>query len=198
MESLITKIFFITGGNLVVKLGLTDDTWKIHGSENMNWAQLIDAFLPEGKGSLEDRMKSFLGTDASEEVLNKLKWLGIYDALPITLKDASPAQILQELLEKKWLLGADDKDMIVMQHYFGYTLDGKEKAIVSSLVVKGKDQIHTAMAKTVGLPLAITVKNILTGKITLSGVQIPTTKNIYEDLLTELENFDVKFEEKEV
>jgi saccharopine dehydrogenase-like NADP-dependent oxidoreductase len=184
--------------NSFVKLGLTDDSWKIHGSENMTWAQLIDAFLPEGTGSLEERMKQFLGREANEEVLAKLKWLGIYEATPIKLKDATPAQILQDLLEKKWLLRETDKDMIVMQHYFGYTLNGKEKVIVSSLVVKGEDQVHTAMAKTVGLPLAITVKNILSGKIKSTGVQIPTTKEIYEPLLAELEELGVKFEEREL
>lgn len=181
-----------------VKLGLTDDTWKIHGSEKMNWAQLIDAFLPEGTGSLEERMKNFLGKNALPEVLEKLKWLGIYEEKPIRLNDASPAQILQSLLEEKWLLKSEDKDMIVMQHYFGYTLNGKEKAIVSELVVKGESQTHTAMAKTVGLPLAITVKNILTGKIKLTGVQMPTVKEIYEPLLAELEQFDIVFREKEI
>ena len=181
-----------------VKLGLTDDSWKIHGSENMNWAQLIDALLPEGNGNLEERMKNFLGKNALPEVMEKLKWLGIYDASPITLKDATPAQILQSLLEKKWLLKAEDKDMIVMQHYFGYTLNGQKKAIVSELVVKGESSSHTAMAKTVGLPLAITVKNILTGKIKLTGVQMPTVKEIYEPLLSELEQVGVIFKEKEL
>lgn len=183
--------------NAFVKLGLTDDSWKLHESEKMNWAQLIDAFLPEGKGTLEDRMKSFLGTDATPEVLEKLKWLGIYDALPIQIKNASPAQVLQELLEKKWLLKPGDKDMIVMKHIFGYTLNGKDKLHTSSLVVKGENQTYTAMAKTVGLPLAITVKNILTGKITSRGLQIPTTKEIYEPLLEELEKFEINFIEKE-
>jgi saccharopine dehydrogenase-like NADP-dependent oxidoreductase len=181
-----------------VKLGLTDDLWKIHGSENMNWAQLINAFLPAGGGTLNERMKNFLGNDADTDVLSKLSWLGIYEATPIKLKDATPAQILQDLLEKKWLLKEEDKDMIVMQHYFGYTLNGEEKAIVSSLVVKGKDQIHTAMAKTVGLPLAITVKNILNGTIKARGVQMPTSKEIYEPLLEELTKCDVVFAEKEL
>ncbi len=184
--------------NAFVKLGLTDDSWKIHGSEKMTWAQLINAFLPEGEGRPATKMKKFLGKEADKEVLEKLKWLGIYEKTPIKLKDATPAQILQDLLEKKWLLGANDKDMIVMQHYFGYTLNGKEKAIVSSLVVKGKDQVHTAMAKTVGLPLAITVKNILNGTIKATGVQMPTSKEIYEPLLKELEKFDVVFTEKEI
>ncbi|HEY1038567.1 MAG TPA: saccharopine dehydrogenase C-terminal domain-containing protein [Bacteroidia bacterium] len=184
--------------NVFVKLGLTDDTWKIHGSENMTWAQLINAFLPEGEGKLQDRMEAFLGSEADAEVLSKLEWLGIYNETPIKLKDATPAQILQDLLEVKWLLKPEDKDMIVMQHYFGYTLNGKEKAMVSSLVVKGKDQVHTAMAKTVGLPLAITVKNILNGTIKAKGVQMPVTKEIYEPLLAELEKFDVVFEEKEL
>ena len=143
-------------------------------------------------------MKKFLEKNALPDVMNKLKWLGIYDNTPITIKDASPAQLLQSLLETKWLLKPNDKDMVVMQHYFGYTLAGKEKAITSSLVVKGENQTHTAMAKTVGLPLAITVKNILTEKIKLTGVQIPTVKEIYEPLLTELAEFGIVFKEKDV
>ena len=95
-----------------------------------------------------------------------------------------------------------------MQHQFEYSVPSikhKEsennftsKQLNSSLVVIGDDEIHTAMAKTVGLPLAITVKNFLTGKFTLSGVQIPTVKVIYEPLLKELEEFNICFTEEEV
>jgi len=54
------------------------------------------------------------------------------------------------------------------------------------------------MAKTVGLPLAISIKNFLTGKFKLYGVQIPTVKEIYEPLLNELETLNIVFTEKEV
>jgi len=182
--------------NAFVKLGLTDDTWKIHDSDKLTWAKLIDAFLPEGKESLENRLQKFLGADVDDEVMSKLKWLGIFEELPIKLVNASPAQILQSLLEEKWKLKSGDKDMIVMQHYFGYTEDQKEKAIVSSLVVKGDSESHTAMAKTVGLPLAITVKNILTGKLNCKGVCIPSTPEIYIPLLEELKEYGIEFDER--
>ena len=87
--------------------------------------------------------------------------------------------------------------MIVMQHQFEYTFQNKTHKLNSSLVVMGDDEIHTAMAKTVGLPLAINIKNFLTGKFKLSGVQIPTVKEIYEPLLKELEEFNIVFKEKE-
>ncbi|MBA3682363.1 MAG: saccharopine dehydrogenase, partial [Bacteroidetes bacterium] len=111
----------------------------------------------------------------------------------------TPAQLLQALLEEKWKLKPNDKDMIVMQHQFEYTLPGKEiQKLNSSLVVIGKDEHHTGMALTVGLPLAITVKNFLTKKFNLNGVQIPTKKEIYLPLLKELEENQIIFSEKVV
>ena len=88
--------------------------------------------------------------------------------------------------------------MIVMQHQFEYELNGKSHKLNSSLVVIGDDEVHTAMAKTVGLPLAISVKNFLTGQFKLYGVQIPIVKEIYEPMLEELEKVGVVFIEKEV
>ena len=58
--------------------------------------------------------------------------------------------------------------------------------------------MHTAMAKTVWIPLAIVSKLILQNKINAKGVVIPTLKEIYDPVLNELEDFGVKFEEKEI
>ncbi len=66
------------------------------------------------------------------------------------------------------------------------------------MVVKGEDQTHTAMAKTVGLPVGITTKMILTGKIVEPGVHIPIKKHIYDPILNELEKFGIVFKEKEI
>jgi saccharopine dehydrogenase-like NADP-dependent oxidoreductase len=101
------------------------------------------------------------------------------------------------LLESKWSLEEEDKDMIVMQHQFHYQLNGEEKCLHSSLVLEGKDQIHTAMSMTVGLPVAIATKLILQGKIHLSGVQIPVMKEVYESVLEELKSFGIDFVEEE-
>ncbi len=182
--------------NVFVKLGLTDDSYKIEASDTLTYKQLLESFLPVGKQSTKEKLTTFMGAEMNEEVMNKIEWLGVFEDKKIKVKNATPAQILQDLLEEKWLLKEHDKDMIVMQHQFEYTLNGQAKKITSSLVVKGDDQTYTAMAKTVGLPLAIAAKLILQGKISARGVIIPTIKEIYLPVLNELENYGVKFEEK--
>ena len=114
----------------------------------------------------------------------------------IGIKNASPAQILQHLLESKWVLKQNDKDMIVMLHEFEYELDGDKKQLTSSLQVKGDDIHQTAMAKTVGLPLAIAALQILEGNIKMTGVQIPVHEEIFTPILRELEKMGICFVEQ--
>ena len=186
--------------NAFIRLGLTDDTSIITHASSLTYTSLIDAFLPAGKGTVKERLKKFLAKDWTDELDEKLESLEIFSDKKILLKEGTPAQLLQALLEEKWKLKEADKDMIVMQHQFEYTLKGEEKPrkLESSLVVIGQDQQYTAMALTVGLPLAITVKNFLTGKFKLSGVQIPIHEEIYEPMLKELEEHGVVFKEKAV
>ena len=113
------------------------------------------------------------------------------------LKNATPAQILQKILLDSWTLSPEDKDMIVMYHKFGYELDGKKHQIDATMVCTGEDQTFTAMAKTVGLPVAIATLAILNNKIQSYGVQIPTKKEFYTPVLNELKEFGVIFNEKE-
>lgn len=183
--------------NVFVKLGLTDDTYKIHHADTMTYTELLNSFLPEGKNPVKERLRTFMDKAYNDSIESKLDYLELFSDKKIRLKEGTPAQLLQDLLEEKWKLMPADKDMIVMQHLFEYELKGTSHHLTSSLVVKGSDQHHTAMAKTVGLPLAITLKNFLNGKIKLSGVQIPIVKEIYGPLLAELEELDIKFEEKE-
>lgn len=183
--------------NVFVKLGLTDDSYKIEASDSLTYRELLDAFLPESPQTTKEKLVAFMGNEMDAEVLAKIEWLDIFGDRKIKLANASPAQILQDLLEEKWKLQEHDKDLIVMQHQFEYKEEGVLKKITSSLVVTGEDQVYTAMAKTVGLPLAITAKLILQGRIKARGVTIPTIKEIYEPLLAELETLGVKFEEKE-
>ena len=116
----------------------------------------------------------------------------------IGLTNATPAKMLQKILEDSWTLQEEDKDMIVMQHLFGYELNGKKHQIESSFIVLGENQTYTAMSKTVGLPVGIAALKILKGEIKTPGVQIPINKEVYEPILKELENYGLKFTEKEV
>jgi len=184
--------------NVFVKLGLTDDTLKITNADKLTYTELINSFLPSLKGNAKEKVKSFMKDEYDSATEFMLDYLELFSDKKIELKEGTAAQLLQALLEEKWKLQEHDKDMIVMQHQFEYTLPNEPQLhkLISSLVVIGKDQHHTAMALTVGLPLAITIKNFLAKKFTLSGVQIPVKKEIYLPLLKELEEHKIIFTEK--
>ena len=111
----------------------------------------------------------------------------------ILLEKSSPARVLQSILESNWSLTKQDKDMIVMIHKFIYEINDVSYKIDSSLCVYGDNNLSTAMAKTVGLPVAIATKLILENKINNRGVLIPTSKDIYEPVLLELEKNNIRF-----
>jgi saccharopine dehydrogenase-like NADP-dependent oxidoreductase len=182
--------------NILVQLGLTDDSFAIDYPSNMTWRELTTSFLPNGNGDIKERLQAYLSP--SESAMNMLIWLGIFEDNPLGISSGSPAQVLQRLVEKRWVLGANDKDMIVMWHRFRYELKGKQVELQSKLVTYGDDPVHTAMSKTVGLPIAIAAKHILLGNWKLSGVQLPTSPSIYEPVLEELSSLGICFTENEM
>ena len=133
-----------------------------------------------------------------EDLFDKVAWLGKFSDDLIGLDAGSPAQILQHILEKKWTLAPDDRDMIVMWHKFVYRLAGEEKQINSSMVMLGENNEDTAMSLTVGLPLAIVAKLILKGKIKRTGVELPIHPEVYGPVLEELAQYGCQFNEQEL
>lgn len=196
----IRRVGFSRAWQIFVILGLTDDSYTIADSENMTYRDFINSFLPYSPtDSVELKLRYKLKIDQDDILWEKLEELHIFSAdKRVTLKNASPAQILQKILLDSWSLEPEDKDMIVMYHKFGYELDGVKHQIDSTMVCTGEDQTFTAMAKTVGLPVGIATLAILNNKIKRYGVQIPTNKDIYEPILSELENFGVIFKDKKV
>lgn len=172
---------FFTGWDAIVDAGLTDATTAIVAT-GLTFKKWSEPVLPFVNGQNK----------------NMLEFLGLFDEQPVPATATSSADILQYLLETKLAMQPTDKDMIVMLHEFEYELNGEQKKLQSSLVVKGEDSMHTAMAKTVGLPLGIAAKIILNGTLTLTGLHIPIVKEIYEPVLEELEHEHVKFKETEV
>ncbi|WP_448606008.1 saccharopine dehydrogenase family protein [Paenimyroides ceti] len=196
----IRKVGFSRAWSLFVQLGLTDDSYTIENSEEMTYREFINSFLPyHPTDSVEVKLRLILNIQQDDVVWDKLMELDLFNAEKKTgLKNATPAQILEKILSEKWTLDKEDKDMIVMYHKFGYELNGEQKQIDATMVCIGDDQIHTAMAKTVGLPVAIATLQILNGKITKPGVQLPIAKEVYTPILEELESFGIIFKEKEV
>ncbi|PJJ60123.1 saccharopine dehydrogenase family protein [Hymenobacter chitinivorans] len=185
-----------------VRLGLTDDAVHLGNSADMTWAALVESFLPAPNGretSLPDRTAAYLGLAPDGPEMQRLAWLDVFSARPVGLADATPAQLLERLLTEKWQLQAGDHDMIVMQHTLDYSLAGVPHRWESSLVVLGDDATHTAMAKTVGLPVAMAVRRLAAGLVAQRGVVIPTEACLYEPILDELAaDYGIRFEEHEV
>lgn len=188
---------FSKSWNVFVHLGMTDDSYAMEDSETMTNRAFVNSFLPFSlTDSVELKLRASLKLEQDNRLMKKLEWLGLFEETVIGLKDATPAQILQHILEKKWSMDPNDKDMIVMWHKIGFVKNGKKYVAESSMVVKGDDQENTAMAKTVGLPLAIATRMILDGKIKERGVVIPTSEDIYGPVLAELAKNGISFNEK--
>jgi saccharopine dehydrogenase-like NADP-dependent oxidoreductase len=190
--------------------GLMENLMKLMEAEkeaNKEGEQMPASFMTaDDHGNIEEieiddvknRAAAYLAQKMHEAnlTLKQLFFLGLDDQDTIVNKGlCSAADILQFAVEKKLSLRPYDKDMIVMLHEFEYETGGQKSQLRSSLIVKGENNLRTAMAKTVGLPLGIAAKLILNGKIKLAGLHIPTHKEIYEPVLKELERYGVKFHE---
>jgi saccharopine dehydrogenase-like NADP-dependent oxidoreductase len=162
------------------------------------WDCLVQLGLtsPTGNCFFTAKDEAIEQLDLSErpEILYMLEEIGVFDENNFPLH-VPPADSLQKLLEEKWKMRPTDKDLVVMVHEIDYKDGDAIKHIQSSLYLTGKDSEHTAMALTVGLPLAIITKLILNGKITERGVIMPKHKEIYEPVMKELEEYGVKFKE---
>lgn len=196
----IRRVGYSKAWNMFVQLGMTDDSYQIDNSETISYREFVNLFLPyHPTDSVEIKLRLQLGIDQDDIMWDKLLELDLFNPNKIVgLKNATPAQILEKILTDKWTLEPDDKDMIVMYHKFGYEINGVQKQIDSKMVCIGDDQTYTAMAKTVGLPVAMATLQILNGKITSPGVQLPIHKEVYLPILNELESYGVIFREQQM
>jgi saccharopine dehydrogenase-like NADP-dependent oxidoreductase len=194
------RVGYSKAWDMLVQLGMTDDSYTMENSEQMSYRDFTNSFLAyHPTDSVELKLRHYLKIDQDDVIWDKFVELDLFDdTKKVGLKNATPAQILEKILAEKWALQPKDKDMIVMYHKFGFELNGEKKQIDSTMVCIGDDQVYTAMAKTVGLPVAIATLQILNGTIKTPGVQLPIKKEVYQPILEELEFYGVIFKEKEV
>ncbi len=185
---------FCKAWDCLVQLGLTDDTYEVEGLEDMTWRQFVNAYLWwDEEMSVELKVRAYLKMEMNSAEFDKLRWLGLFSNEPIGMSRGTPAQVLQKLLESKWSITSEDKDMVAMLHKTTYELDGRTQLVQSSMVVVGDDGARTAMAKTVGLPLGIAAGLILDGVIERRGVVIPTVPDVYGPVLQQLRDHGISF-----
>jgi saccharopine dehydrogenase-like NADP-dependent oxidoreductase len=182
--------------NVLAQLGCCDDSYQLDNVQSMSHKDFIQSFL-ESSDNYEEAICRRFHISMDGEEMKRLRWSELFSEEKIGLEKGTPAQVLEHILNKKWKLKPGDKDFIIMWHRFKYLLNGKEKEMQAWLSVLGEDEIQTAMAKTVGLPLAIACKLLLAEKLQNRGVVIPLQKEIYQPVLNELKSLGIGLMERE-
>ncbi len=181
--------------NVLVQLGCTDDTYILEDLDSMTHREFVREFIPGNDGELEQQVARYANVHADGPELSKLRWSGFFSNERIGITKGSPAQIVEHILDKKWRLNPSDRDLVVMWHRFVYESGGKAISLETSFSMTGELSGKTAMATTVGMPLALAVKHFAIGTISRVGVVIPTTSDLYDPILSDLVTYGVVFNE---
>jgi len=185
---------FCKGWNAMISLGLTNqqDHFTTEGHTYNTWVRKVTG-CPEGKKT-EAFIADKLMLHADDKVMTMLSWLGLFTNTPVRTGNLSSADILLDILLEKWDMKPEDKDMVVMSHEVEYLYKDNKIALTSYMIVEGENKEYSAMAKTVGLPIAIYAKLFMNGKIKLKpGIHIPIAPEVYRPLLTELAHHGISF-----
>jgi saccharopine dehydrogenase (NADP+, L-glutamate forming) len=181
---------FCAGWKNIIQLNLTDETPQ-YSTNGMSLKTFFHQHLQ--KHGFSERVDQMDESNLSKQ---QLRYLGLDDDETIINEGmCSAADVLTFAVEKKLALKHHDKDLVVMLHEIEYEKNDQRHTLNSTLVLKGEDGIRTAMAKTVGLPLAIAAKLILLDKIKISGLHIPVIPEIYQPVMDELKDSGISFTE---
>ena len=187
---------FSSAWNLLVKLGLTDDKTYVNKPLNMTYNNFLKSKLFKNKKeNIHELISSKFNIKKKSLEVQCLDWLELFSDKLIEIKNGTYADILEHILSKKWNMKKNETDRVVMVHRFKYFKNKKLKNLVSYFHIDGKNQIETAMAQTVGLPIGIFIKLFLMNKINLKGIHLPVKEEIYNPILKELKTFGINFKE---
>lgn len=186
---------FMKSWNVLVQLGLTDDTDNIVDTTYASWIINKNNFDTDRPLNLQIAEK--MNVAADDKCIQDVAWLGILANENVANINKSSADILLDVLLDKWALQPTDKDMIIMQHDINYAhRRGNNTTLTSAMILKAENSKYSAMAKAVGMPMAVLAKLVLTKKITPpTGVLIPDMPTIYKPVLAELATHGIVFNE---
>lgn len=200
MRATLRNPSFCEGWHALIVLGLTDTT-NVYHTNGMNHASLLKLITnyTDKNISIVEHVAKLLGTSLNTTLMKMLHYLDLFSEVDFLNKDTmTAADFLFSILLSKWEMNDHDQDMVIMKHDIAYKHKHKTHSVTSTLVVYGENKHFSAMSKTVGLPMAILTKLILTKQISSlpSGVLIPTMQQIYKPVLKELSKHQIVFTEK--
>ncbi len=188
---------FCNAWNALVQIGLTDNRYFVPDANKLTYEEWLSFYLPRKNNlTTKEKLVRFLNESNESEILKKIEWLGLLSDDKIELTHSTPADILLELLQRKWKFTEKDKDMVILHTEIEYLINESSEKITSTLVIYGKENFNTAMSTTVGLPMGVGVNLILSNTISERGVIIPIYPDIYEPALKELAELGIVFKEE--
>ncbi|KAI9224835.1 Saccharopine dehydrogenase [Blastocladiella britannica] len=191
----------------MVDLGMlsTDETAWLAKGGNLSWRAVLTRTLSlaetasdaEIEATVSTRTGHAVGSAALTRTLAGMRWLGLLSATTPAPLAGTLLDTLCATLNDKCEYAEGERDMVFLQHRFEVeTKDGAHKTITATMVEYGT-ATASAMAKTVGVPAAVTAQLILDGKITQKGVIAPMDKETVYPLMAELEKEGIRMDEVE-
>jgi len=140
------KIGFCDAWNALVRIGLTDNRYIIPESQRFTYEQWLSIYLTKRNGTTtKEAMLDFLDISPNSEIMEKLEWLGLLGDKKIRINNATPAEILLDLLIQKWEFKKSDRDMVILQTEIEYEIKNNKEKVISSLLVQCHIQLTLLM-----------------------------------------------------
>lgn len=177
------------------KLNLLDDD-REQIFENKTYHEFTISLTENDNNSVG--IAKFLNVEENDDIIKRLRWLGLLDDKKITMSKGTNADLLVDLMLKKMSYQIHEKDMIIIHDEIVAKFEDRYEKRMSTMMVEGIPGGDSAMSRAVSLPAAIAAKYILENEITIKGVQIPTSPEIYNPVLDELELFGYKLKHKKI
>ncbi len=186
----------------LVRLGLTNEILRIPNLKDITYGEMVGMFLPNhSKDELEQEVAEYLDVNPTGEIMDKLRWLGLFSDDKIGFDARTISDVMLHLIQDKLAMPKDGRDMVILMHEIEATYPDEKNRVemLRSLMIDyGKPNGPTAIAHSVGLPVAITARLLLRGELNITGCRIPTRKEIYEPVLRELAKEGIGFTETTV
>jgi saccharopine dehydrogenase-like NADP-dependent oxidoreductase len=182
----------------LLKIKLIENT-KEKNFENTTYSQFIANLI--GSSNTENikiKFAKFISLDVNDDFIKKVDWLGLFDNVQISIDSGTNSNLLVDLMLKKMAYEPHEKDMIIVHNEMIVEFPDRKEKRISSMLVDGIPYSDSAMARAVSLPPAIAAKLILEGKIKRKGVCIPSTKEMYEPILEEMETLGFSFKKETI
>ena len=184
----------------IVHLGLANEALRIANLKNMTYRELTEMCLPqsEGRTRLEQQVANYLGISPTGRIMENLRYLGLFSKEKIGIEVDTVAGAMIQLIKKNLQMPPGSRDIVIIMHELDVVYpeeSGKKERITSTMIEYGEPDHFTAIAKTVGMPIAIGTELLLTDRLPITGCQIPTLPAIYEPVLRELRTQNLSFKE---